>query len=48
VLDERVEVGGERVVVEAGRRVAGVAEAAAVVGDDAVAGVEQEPVLLLP
>jgi hypothetical protein len=48
VLDHRVEVGGERVVVVARGRPAGVAEAAAVIGDDAVSGGQQVTFLPLP
>jgi hypothetical protein len=48
VLQERVEVGGERVVVIPGGGLAGVAEPAPVVGDDPVAGVQQHRDLLVP
>src|SRR5881409_2327153 len=48
VLEQRVQVGGEGVVVEACRRPARVTEAASVVADDAVTGREQLRLLALP
>jgi hypothetical protein len=45
---QRVEVGGERVVVVPGGGPAGPAETAPVVGDDPVPGLEQDPVLPFP
>jgi hypothetical protein len=47
-VHEPAKVGGERVVVIADGRLAGGAEAAAVIGDDPVAGVQQRRELLLP
>ena len=47
-LEQRVQVGGEGVVVEACRRPARVTEAASVVADDAVTGREQLRLLALP
>jgi hypothetical protein len=41
VLEQVAQVGGEGVVVVAGGGLAGLAEAAAVVGDDPVPGLEQ-------
>jgi hypothetical protein len=48
VLQQDVEVGGEGVVVIPGRRLAGLAEPAPVVGDDPVPGVQQDRDLLVP
>ena len=48
VVQQGVEVGGERVVVVPGRRLAGLAEPAPVVGDDPVPGGEQCPLLTFP
>jgi hypothetical protein len=48
LLHQRAEVGGEGVVVVAGRHLARCAEAAPVVGDHAKAGVEQRNRLSLP
>jgi hypothetical protein len=48
VLEQRVEVAGERVVVVADGRLARAAEPAPVVADHAVAGGEQHPLLALP
>ena len=48
VLEQRVQVGGEGVVVVADGRLARAAEAAAVVADAAVAGGEQLALLALP
>jgi len=48
VVEKRLQVGGERVVVETGRRLARQAEAAAVVADAAVARFEQHAFLALP
>ena len=48
VGNQGVQVGGEGVVVIAGGRLAGLPEAAAVVGDDPVPGLQQDAFLLLP
>src|SRR5229473_2576893 len=48
VLDQGVQVGGEGVVVIADRGLAGLAEAAAVVGDDPVPSLEEDAFLLFP
>ena len=48
MVQQRLEIGGERVVVVARRGLAGLAEAAAVVADAAVAVREQHPLLALP
>ena len=48
MLNERPQVGGERVVVISARRPAGQPEAAPVVGDDPVACLEQRQLLTLP
>jgi hypothetical protein len=48
VGDQRVQVGGEGVVVVAGRGLAGLAEAAPVISDHPVAGLQQDAFLLLP
>jgi len=48
VVKQGPQVGGERVVVVACRGLAGLAEAATVVGDRAVPGVEQRALLALP
>jgi len=48
VLDQRAQVGGEGVVVVADRGLAGVPEPAAVIGDHAVAGFQQDRDLLVP
>jgi hypothetical protein len=48
VVQQRLQIGGERVVVIAGGGLAGLAEAAAVVGDRAVARIEQRALLALP
>jgi hypothetical protein len=47
VLQQRVQVGGEGVVVVAGDRLAGPAEPAPIVGDDPVAGLQQDRDLLV-
>src|SRR5439155_11989819 len=48
VFDQRVQVGGEGVVVVPDGGLAGPAEPAAVVGDHAISGGQQNPVLPLP
>src|SRR4029077_6937695 len=48
LVEQHLQVRGERVVVVAGRWPARVAEAAAVVGDDTMAGVEQHGELFVP
>src|ERR1700690_12459 len=48
MFQQGIEVGGEGVVVIPGRRLAGLAEPAPVVGDDPVPGVQQDPDLLVP
>jgi hypothetical protein len=48
MLEQRIEVRGERIVVVADRRLTGLAESAAVVGDDAVAGTKELALLPLP
>jgi hypothetical protein len=48
VLQQRVEVGGEGVVVIADGGLAGLAEPAPVVGDDPVPGLQQNRDLLVP
>ena len=48
VVEQRLEVGGEGVVVVTGGRLARLAEAAPVVGDDPLAGGEQLRLLFLP
>ena len=48
MFQQRVQIGGEGVVVVADGRLAGLPEAATVVGDHAVAGGEQHPGLTLP
>jgi hypothetical protein len=48
MADDRVEVGGERVVVVAARRLARLAEAATVVRDDALPRGEERRGLLFP
>ena len=46
--DQLVQILGERVVVVAGGRLAGLAEASAVVGDDPVTRIQEDGYLLLP
>jgi hypothetical protein len=48
VFQQGIEVGGEGVVVIPGRRLAGLAEPAPVVGDDPVSGLQQDRDLLVP
>jgi len=48
VFHQGVQVSGEGVVVVAGRRLAGLAEPAPVIGDDPVPGVQQHWDLLIP
>jgi hypothetical protein len=48
VLQQGIEVGGEGVVVIPGRRLAGLAEPAPVIGDDPVPGLQQHRDLLVP
>ena len=48
MVEHRLEIGREGVVVKAGGRLAGPPEAAAVITDAAVARLEQDPLLSLP
>ena len=48
LLDQRVQIGGEGVVVVANRRLAGLAEATTVVRDHAVAGPQEHAFLAFP